>query len=181
VVDVARRYFAVPDDPRLRIHVDDGRRYLVKADRTWDAIVIDVFYDDGIPFHMSTFEFFQLVKERLAPGGVVLMNAIGSLAGDGSELFRAMYRTFRAVFPTVVVHPDVSPDAGIQNLIVVASEQAAPAKSFLAERWRQTRARTPTFPDVREAIRNRVDSGIEIGDVPTLTDDYAPTDALLLG
>jgi spermidine synthase len=181
VVDVARRYFAVPDDPRLRIHTDDGRFFLTRTDRRWDAIAIDVFYDDGIPFHMATLEFLRLVKERLEPGGVVLMNVIGALEDDASELFRAIYRTYRSVFPTVVVHPDVAPGAGIQNLIVVATEQAAPATTFLLERWRQTRMRTPTFPDVRKAIRERVDGGIAIDDVPTLTDDYAPTDALLLG
>jgi spermidine synthase len=142
--------------------------------------VIDVFYEDGIPFHMSTLEFLQLVRERLAPGGLVLMNVIGSLRDDGSELFRAMYRTYRSVFPTVLVHPDFGPGAGVQNLIVVASEQAAPSTAFLLERWRKARARTRTFPDVRKAIGNRIDSGIEAADVPTLTDDYAPTDALLL-
>jgi spermidine synthase len=180
VVDVARRYFAVPDDQRLRIETEDGRLFLAKTDQKWGAIAIDVFYEDGIPFHMATFEFLQLVRERLQPGGVVLMNVIGAIGGDQSELFRALYRTFRAVFPTVVVHPDISPDGGFQNLMVVASEQAAPAKSFLLARWRQTRDRTKTFPDLREAIRNRVDSGISVGGVPTLTDDYAPTDALLL-
>jgi spermidine synthase len=180
VVDVARRYFAVPDDPRLRIETEDGRLFLAKANSRWDAIAIDVFYEDGIPFHMATYEFLQLVRERLAPGGVVLMNVIGALQGSDSKLFRAMYRTYRAVFPTVLVHPDGGPGDGVQNLIVVASEQAAPGRSFLLERWRQTRAEAKTFPELRKAIRDRVDSGIAIDDVPTLTDDYAPTDALLL-
>jgi spermidine synthase len=181
VVDVARRYFAVPDDPRLSIENEDGRLFLAKTDRRWDAIAIDVFYEDGIPFHMSTFEFLELVRERLEPGGVVLMNVIGSISDSGSELFRALYRTYRAVFPTVAVHPDLGPDGGIQNLIVVATEQPLVAKSVLLERWRETRQQTKTYPDVRERISDRVDSGIVIGDVPTLTDDYAPTDSLLVG
>ncbi|HKP18206.1 MAG TPA: fused MFS/spermidine synthase, partial [Gaiellaceae bacterium] len=180
VVDVARRYFAVPDDPRLRIRTGDGRLFLAKTKRTWDAVVIDVFYEDGIPFHMATYEFLQLVRERLSPGGVVLMNVIGSMAGDGSELFRAIYRTYRAVFPTVVIHPTDGPGEQIQNLIVVATERAAPAESFLAQRWRETRAESRTFPDIRPPIAQRVDGGIPIDDVPTLTDDYAPTDALLV-
>src|SRR5262245_40357042 len=180
VADVARRYFAVPDDPRLRIENEDGRLFLAKSDRKWDAIAIDVFYEDGIPFHMSTFEFFELVREHLEPGGVVLMNVIGSIQDSGSGLFRALYRTYRAVFPTVVVHPDVAPGGGIQNLMVVATEQPAATKPVLLERWRETRMRTRTYPDLRKRIRDRVGSGIEIVDVPTLTDDYAPTDALLV-
>ena len=153
---------------------------LAKTDRKWDAIAIDVFYEDGIPFHMSTFEFFELVREHLEPGGVVLMNVIGSIEDSGSELFRAMYRTYRAVFPTVVTHPAVAPGGGLQNLMVVATEQPAPTKSVLLDRWRETRKPTPTYPELRTRIRDRVDSGIEIEDVPTLTDDYAPTDALLI-
>jgi spermidine synthase len=181
VVDVARRYFAFPEDPRLRIENEDGRLFLAKTNRKWDAIAIDVFYEDGIPFHMSTFEFLELVRERLEPGGVVLMNVIGSTEGSGSELYRALHRTYRAVFPTVAVHPDLAPGGGLQNLMVVATEQPLPAKSVLLERWRETRKRTRTYPDLRDRIGYRVDSGIEIDDVPTLTDDYAPTDALLVG
>jgi len=179
VVDVAHRYFAVPDDPRLRIDTEDGRLFLAKTDRKWDAIAIDVFYEDGIPFHMSTFEFLELVREHLEPGGVVLMNVIGSLDGSGSELFRSLYRTYRAVFPTVVVHPDSGPGGGTQNLMVVATEQPAASKSALLDRWRETRKRSRTFPELRMKIRDRIGS-IAIAGVPTLTDDYAPTDALLV-
>jgi hypothetical protein len=105
---------------------------------------------------------------------------IGELEGEGSKLFRAMYRTYRAVFPTVLVHPTSGPGAGLQNLIVVATDQAAPAKSLLLGRWRELRAANSSLPDLREAISGRFDGRIKIVDVPTLTDDYAPTDALLL-
>jgi hypothetical protein len=65
--------------------------------------------------------------------------------------------------------------------MVVATEQPLAAKSLLLERWRETRKQTPTYPDLRSRIGNRVDSGIDIDGVPTLTDDYAPTDSLLVG
>lgn len=179
VVDVARRYFNVPDDPRLAIEVEDGRRYLAKTDRRWDVIAIDTFFEDGIPFHLATREFLELVRSRLAPGGVVVTNIIGAISGEGSKLFRSMYRTYRSVFPTVLVHP-VDGGVGYQNLVVVASEQAAPAESFLLERWRRIRAAAPSAPDLTAAVRMRYDGAIRIDDVPTLTDDYAPTDALLV-
>jgi hypothetical protein len=35
-------------------------------------------------------------------------------------------------------------------------------------------------PDLRKPILDRRDGAIPTGDVPVLTDDYAPTDALLL-
>lgn len=185
VVDVAHDYFAVPrDDPRLEIDVGDGRRFLADEDRRWDAIVIDAFFADAIPFHLVTREFLQLARSRLNPGGVIVTNAIGSIAGPGSRLFRSIYRTYRTVFPTVVVHPAILPgdkgDETFRNLILVATEQAAPQRTFLAERWEEIRREAPTAPDLREPILDRHDALIPTGDVPVLTDDYAPTDALLL-
>jgi spermidine synthase len=185
VVDVAHRYFAVPkDDPRLDISIGDGRRYLAETDRRWDAIAIDAFFADAVPFHLVTREFLQLARSRLNPGGVVVTNAIGAIAGPGSRLFRSIYRTYRTVFPTVLVHPAILPgdrgDETFRNLILVATEQAAPQRTFLAERWEALRRRAPSAPDLREPILDRHDAFIPTDDVPVLTDDYAPTDALLL-
>jgi spermidine synthase len=185
VVEVAHDWFEVPrDDPRLEISVGDGRRFLADDDQRWDAVVIDAFFADAIPFHLVTREFLQLAQERLNPGGVVVTNAIGAIEGPGSRLFRSIYRTYRTVFPTVLVHPAILPgdqgDETFRSLILVAGEAAAPQRTFLAQRWGEIRADHPTAPDLRQAILNRHDALIPTDDVPVLTDDYAPTDALLL-
>ena len=184
VVDVARRYFALPDHPRLRVEVEDGRRFLARDDRRWDVIALDAFFSDSIPFHLVTREFMELVRSRLKPGGVVVTNTIGSLKGPDSELFRSILRTYRSTFPTVLVHPeiedgDTGPDV-TRNLIIVATDGAAPARAVLADRWEETRRRVPAAPSLRKPILDRVDRPIPIADVPLLTDDYAPTDSLLL-
>jgi spermidine synthase len=184
VVDVAYRYFELPRDPRLEVEVEDGRRFLVANDGPWDTIVVDAFYSDSIPFHLATREFLELVRSRLAPGGTVVTNIIGAVTGPDSRLFRSMLRTYRSVFPTVSIHPVL--DAGgrdlevIRNIILVSGDGAAPSKEFLLERWREVRRRSPGAPDLTEAIRGRVDAPVSTADVPVLTDDYAPTDALLL-
>ena len=179
VVDVARRFFAVPDSPRLPIAVSDARLYLERSSARWDVIALDTFYEDGVPFHLTTREFLGLVRERLTPGGVLVTNVIGSVRGEGSKLFRSLYRTYRSVFPTVVVHR-VTGDDGYQNLIVVATDGAAPSKGFLLEQWQRIRAKHPSAPDLTEAVAHRYDSLIPTGDVPILTDAYAPVDALLV-
>ena len=113
-----------------------------------------------------------------------MTNAIGAISGPGSRLFRSIYRTYRTVFPTVLVHPAIlagdEGDATFRNLILVATEQAAPQRVFLADRWEDIRRGAPTAPDLRQAILDRYDAFISTDDVPVLTDDYAPTDALLL-
>jgi spermidine synthase len=183
VVDVAYRFFAVPHDPRLRITTEDGRRYLDTTSRRFDVIAVDTYYSDSIPFHLTTREFVELARSRLKPGGVIVMNIIGAVRGSSSKLLRSLYRTYRTVFPTVVVHPVASEGSdltGFRNIILLATDRAAPSKAFLTERWNELRRRVPTAPDLSSAIRNRVDGPIPVSDVPTLTDDYAPTDALLV-
>jgi spermidine synthase len=184
VVDAAYRWFALPRDPRLTVDVDDGRRWLARHDKRWDVIVIDAFYADSIPFHLATHEFLQLVRTRLSPGGVVVVNIIGALRGDQSKLLRSLTKTYRASFPTVLLYPvfttagDTNPTY-VANVILVATDSAAPSQAFLRERWREIRKASPTAPELDRAIRNRWERGTRFDDVPVLTDDYAPTDALL--
>jgi spermidine synthase len=178
VVDVAHRFFRVPDGPRLPIAVQDARRYLADETRRWDVIAIDTFYDDGVPFHLTTREFLELVRSRLTPGGIVVTNLIGSAKGSSSKLVRAVYRTYRSVFPTVLLHPLGEAD-GYGNVMLVATDGAAPSKAFLQERWRRIRAAHPSAPSLDAAISRRYDGFIRTDDVPTLTDAFAPVDALL--
>jgi spermidine synthase len=183
VVDVARRYFAMPDSPRLKVDVEDGRRYLQRNEQRYDVIALDAYFSDSIPFHLATAEFVDLVRQRLAPGGVVVANIIGSVEGPGSKLFRSFVRTYRTAFPTVAVHPVIEEGDGgglteLRNLMLVATEGALPSEEFLVERWRELAP--ATAPELEQPIRDRYDKQIRIEDVPTLTDDYAPTDSLLL-
>lgn len=182
VVNVAYRYFGLPRDPRLEVAVEDGRRYLQKTDEKWDVILLDAYYSDSVPFHLATREFLQLARSRLSPGGLVVANVIGSVEGSGSKLFRSFYRTYRSVFPSVAVHP-VGLQGDIQslrNILVIAGSSAFPSRAFLVDRWRELRERYPRVPNLREPIRTRYDKFVPTRDVPVLTDDYAPTDALIL-
>ena len=184
VADVAYRYFSLPRSPRLDVEIEDGRRFLATDERRWDVIALDTFYSDSIPFHMTTVEFLELLRTRLAPGGVVVVNTIGSIRGGSSRLFRSLFRTYSTVFPTVLVHPVAEgssySDDSLANLIIVATDSAPPSKAFLRQRWNELRERARTAPDLTKAIQNRRDRPIPLRDVPTLTDDYAPTDALLV-
>src|SRR3990172_771325 len=71
VVDVAKRFFEVREDPRLRIVVQDGRQFLLRSARKYDIIILDAYFAESIPFPLTTVEFYRLVKSRLEPGGVV--------------------------------------------------------------------------------------------------------------
>jgi spermidine synthase len=186
VVKAAYRWFELPRNERLDVDADDGRRWLNRhEDERWDVIVLDAFYSDSIPFHLATREFMELVQRRLAPGGVLVTNMIGAVTGQQSKLLRSLVRTYRSVFPTVALHPvfedgDGRDSTETRNVIMVATEGAEPTKAFLTERWNQLREDSRGAPDLRGAIANRWERFVPTRDVPILTDDYAPTDALLL-
>ena len=187
VVEAAYKWFELPRDPRVVVEVDDGRQYLQQTDERFDVIMIDAFYSDGVPFHLTTLEFVELMKERLTTGGVIATNVIGALAGSSSQITRALWKTYGAVFPTVELHPvyegasDRRAD-DIRNIILVATERAAPGTDRLAEIWNEVRkSRAPRAPNLNAAARDRWEQDVRTGDVPLLTDGYAPTDALLLG
>ena len=187
VVDAAYQWFELPRDARLPIEVDDGRRFLQRTDERFDVIMVDAFYSDGVPFHLTTLEFVELMRDRLTPGGVIATNVIGALTGGTSQITRALWKTYATVFPTVELHPvfegpaDRRPD-DIRNIILVATERASPSPARLAESWEETREeRAPGAPDLRAAARDRWERDVVIRDVPLLTDGYAPTDALLIG
>jgi spermidine synthase len=186
VVAVARRWFALPDDPRVRVEVGDGRRFLESHDDRWDVIMVDAFYADGVPFQLTTLEFVQRLQTRLRPGGVVATNTIGSISGSSSRLTRALVKTYGAVFPTVKLHPvydgarDRRPD-DIRNIVLVGTERVAPPRSRLLQTWGEVRAtRAPSAPDLTAAVRDRWEGPLPLAGVPLLTDSYAPTDSLLL-
>jgi hypothetical protein len=86
----------------------------------------------------------------------------------------------------VLVHPVIEgadgPDAleQLRNVMVVASDSAAPQADFVLERWRENGPSAEGAPDLENALGNRYDVEVETADVPLLTDDYAPTDSLIL-
>ena len=65
-------------------------------------------------------------------------------------------------------------------MILVAGEGARPRRSSCSSAGATSGAARPGAPDLTDAIRGRVDVAVSTADVPVLTDDYAPTDALLL-
>ena len=74
VVRLARKYFGVPDDPRYRTHVGDGRLYIEKATQPWDVIMPDAFRGVFVPYHLKTKEAYASCLAKLTPGGVVVAN-----------------------------------------------------------------------------------------------------------
>lgn len=126
VVRVAEEQFML-GEYEIEVVEEDARFYMNRTSGTYDLIFGDA-YGRGrtIPAHLTTREFFSQIEGRLSPGGVYMMNVISALNGPHAEVFGAVLRTLRDVFPDVHVYRAYDrPDDRINNLIVVASNDLA--------------------------------------------------------
>lgn len=178
VVDVARDWFFAPvDDPRVRVFVEDGRRFLAHADREYDVIVLDAYSRTYVPFHLMTVEFFEEVRERLAPGGVVVSNVIAATSGAASYILKAEVRTMERAFPDVHAFPvrgETWPTA--QNVMLVATTEGGTRSR--EEVLALARAVDVPGRDVL-GMAEKLFDGLDVGNALILRDDFAPVETLL--
>jgi spermidine synthase len=184
VVAVAKRFFGVEESDRLLLTARDGRLHLRLNTTPQDIILTDAYLIDTIPFHLATREFFQLARARLAPGGVVTSNIIGALDGPSSRLFRAIYKTIREVFPTVYVFPvdfgRYGSTQSLRNIIVIGTDDPPNSPEEIRRRAQAlVDGRVVTVDRFLAAAADLYTAPIATGDVPILTDDFAPIDALI--
>ena len=100
---VGRRWFGLEDNPRLAVHDLDARPFLRSTDRRYDLIVVDAYHQPYVPFYLATREFFRLVREHLAPGGIVALNV--AKVPDDRRLVHAIGTTLAAELPQVLEWP----------------------------------------------------------------------------
>jgi spermidine synthase len=157
IVDVAYTYFALPRDERIRVFVDDGRRFLDTTNETYDIVIIDAFDEDQVPRQLTTDEFLREVRDHLSPGGVIAYNFIGVISGERSKPFRSLYRTLCNVWRRVWVFTmDEGVDTEGVNLILLASD--APL----------------TDDELRQRLENRVYGRVSVPGFAMFSDDLYP-------
>jgi protein-L-isoaspartate O-methyltransferase len=162
---VGRELFGL-GGPNVHLHTADARPFLRGTKRRFDAIFVDAYHQPYIPFYLATREFFQLVRDRLRPGGSVVVN-VGHPAGD-QHLEQVLSSTMRAVFRTVVRDP--SEDV---NSILLATDATASRAALRAA----TPALAPELQTVARTTASRLAPGLRGGRV--YTDDVAPVEWLV--
>ena len=102
LTELGERYFDMVN-PNLEVDHEDARPWLRKSDEEYDVIMVDAYRQPYIPFYLATVEFFEEVRDHLAPGGVVILNA-GHPEGN-DDLETVLARTMNEVFPSVLRDP----------------------------------------------------------------------------
>ena len=163
--EIGRRFFDM-NNPRLHLYHEDARPFLRRIDADYDVISVDAYRQPYIPFYLATREFFELARDRLAPGGVLIVNA-GHPEGQ-DDLEKVLAATIGEAFPNVLRHP-IEPT----NTLIAASEAPLSAERL--------RARVPSLPSgLRStALRAAYQLGPPLRGGTVYTDDKAPVEWLI--
>jgi spermidine synthase len=176
IVDVGYRYFGLGDLPNMVTHVQDGRTYLQTdgKNKRWTVVGIDAYRQPYIPFHLTTREFFQEVRDHLTPGGAAMINA-GRTPSD-TRLVDALAQTMLQVFPNVYVI-DVPT---MYNSMVVGTNGPTQLGNFAENAARVTN----DYPILKQVFQASLDKG-HVREVKpdsagiVFTDDKAPVEEVI--
>lgn len=170
VRDVAVEHMGFQPGDKDRVVIEDGRAFVRKNTETWDWILVDAYREGTVPPHLKTREFYTLLKNRLAPGGVVALNL-----HRGNRLFASDQATLRAVFPEV--HLFTVPGTG--NAVALAFTGPAPDFATInpANPISQGSHAKTLHDHLTQAAQNHAGAVTESG-ASVLTDDYSPAEFL---
>jgi len=174
--ELTKKYFKVPDDPRLNSMIVDGRRALQAADKKYDLIFSDVYFSlYSTPAHFTTTEFFRSAKGKMSNGGLFVANLVGSLTRAQPSFLFSEINTFREVFPNSYFFAVVSPATpDVQNIMAVG--------------YNSDKKMDFTAPEIKKSsnavISHLQDHLIDLGRFdmaayPVLTDDHAPVEYMM--
>lgn len=166
VAEIAAEFFSVRDEDNFDVEILDGRMWLAKnEDRRFDIIMVDAYRGPFVPFHLLTTEFYELVSDRLNPGGVVVQNVEPS-----TMLFDSAVATIAAAFDNLVFFE------GQGNIVILAYDGPPRADAEIAriaaERQEEFGFRYP-LPEI--LARRYIP---EVGKAEAMTDDFAPVEYL---
>lgn len=162
MTEIAKKYFDLTENERLKVYHEDGRSFLNKGEKQYDTILIDAFKGQNVPFELTTVEALYKAKDMLSENGMVIANVISAFEGKNAYFLQAEYTTFSQVFPEVKVFQVKSEERmdERQNTIIIGFKSKETAKSFNEE--------------YQKYIKREIKEVTLEGTI--LTDDYAPVE-----
>jgi len=172
VTDVAKRFLFFEPTPMMKVIVMDGRRFLRSCKDYYDIIFLDAYDDRSIPFHLTTKEFFEIVRKRLKPSGIVASNIWGPRT---DEFYLSEVKTYQQVFPHVYLIDAV---LSSNYIIIAGSRETAMTKTMLEERIPSVQARFQFDFQLMTYASTFEDLSMVPIDAKVLHDDFAPVEFL---
>jgi spermidine synthase len=165
--------------PRTRVvtYGTDAREVVEakQGSAPYDLVFGDAFNDFQIPYHLTTREFAQKIRNLLKPEGLYLALVIDRMRGG--RFMASLVRTLKEAFPHVYVLSDVARTMAprAQTYVVAAS-----ATALDQERLRSIRGQGAGGEvTVQVMPADAMEDWLRGTDPVLLTDDYAPADNLM--
>jgi spermidine synthase len=149
--------FDVIRNPKVRVHIDDARHFLLTSKEKFDAVTSDPL-DPWVKGAASLYtkEFFEIVKQHLNPGGVVTLFV--QLYESNEEAVKSEVGTFLEAFPNGVVWGNTQNGQGYD---LVLTGQVEPTKIDVDEM--EARLKSPEYAQVAQSFREvGINSAVEL-------------------
>ena len=148
VVELCRRYLpdhhrGAFDDPRLELHHLDALKYLEETPQRFDVAIMDIPdpLEEGPAYLLYTQEFYELLKARLNPEGIMVAQSGPTGPAFYQQCFAAVAKTIGSVFPSVFAYETFVPSFGSTWGFVVGSLGPDPSALSVEEVDRRIRER----------------------------------------
>ena len=166
LTELGYEYFDM-ENPNMEVFSEDARPWLRQAEPVYDTILIDAYHQPYIPFYLATKEFFELVADRLAPGGTVMIN-VGHPEGN-ADLEETLVSTMGEAFPEILRDPVT--DTNVELVGSGAGEISS----------RNLRLAIPEIPAALRPVASSTAYRLEpaVGNGTVWTDDKAPVEWLV--
>jgi spermidine synthase len=112
VIEVAKQHFqavhnGVFDNPKLKVRVEDGMKFVRETQERFDLVALDLNDPVGPAAALYSMEFFQQLRQVLAPGGALVLHLGSPVAQPErvAELSQRLHSVFRIVRPYTVYIP----------------------------------------------------------------------------
>jgi len=132
MIKVARRFFHLPLEPRLKIKIGDGAEYIkeqsASGSEVYDLIMIDAFDHEGLAETMKGSKLFYSGKSLLSDKGILAIN----LWGNDKELFKQIAWEMGTVFDWQILFLPVRGRGNIIGLAFAADNPNFSMKSLRA-------------------------------------------------
>ncbi|AWR86635.1 polyamine aminopropyltransferase [Meiothermus taiwanensis] len=112
------------DDPRAQIVTEDARAWLTNHPDTYDVIIVDLndpIGEDNPARLLFTVEFYELIKQRLNPGGLMAMQA-GMILLTHHKMHPVVHHTVKQVFKHTRSYHNYIPGFMLNFGFIVASD-----------------------------------------------------------
>jgi spermidine synthase len=129
VIDISRRHFervhhGALDDPRVRVRIEDGFRFVENARDEYDLIVLDLTDPGGPSTALYTPQFYEACARRLTPIGAMTMHVASPIAHHAR--IREVLGELRGAFPRVTPYLTSVPLYGGLWMMACCSAQLDP-------------------------------------------------------